>query len=402
MTMRTVFLRLWLVLLAFTASTLPAADDVVRYEASHDAMGTVFTVVAYGKDRDYLGEVLSEVFEEIDRLDQQMSNYQPESELSAINRYAAERAVTVEPRLFQLLHEALDYSAETEGAFDITVGPLMKAWGFFRGPGRVPSTAELEAVRKHVGFRHVRLDEERRTVRFAVEGMELDLGGIGKGYAVDQAVEILKSYGIESALVSNGRSSLYALGAPPGEQAWRVKVRDPFDAEKTADVIRLKNFSLSTSGDYEKFFTLGGRTYAHILDPSSGHPVEGMLATAVLAPRATQTDALSTALYVLGAQRSRRYVAAHPNLTAIFYLPKGATRSFRRVTERSATLDLGRDVVAEIEALGGAAPSRPSSEVSADALHAGARSLRNYFSIRAVKAIPWSGVLIHTTLFTSS
>ena len=196
------------------------AENTVRYEASHESMGTVFTVAVYGRERTFLSEVVEEVFEEVDRLDEQMSNYKPESELSTINRTAASRPVVVEPGLFHLLEISVRRSEETDGAFDITVGPLMKSWGFFRGRGRLPTRAEIGQVLKRVGYQHLKLDAERRTIRFDEGGVEIDLGGIAKGYAVDRAVEILRSNGITSALVSSGMSSIYALGSPPGAHGW--------------------------------------------------------------------------------------------------------------------------------------------------------------------------------------
>ena len=333
------WVSLWLPLLiaTFAAVPLPAEELAVRYEASHRAMGTVFTVVAYGRDARTLAQVVNEAFEEIDRVDAQMSNYRPESELGGINRRAARQSVMVEPRLFQLIRDSLRYSEETGGAFDITVGPLMKAWGFFRGQGRVPSRSELSQVLKRVGYRHVKLDPATRTLRFDAEGVELDLGGIAKGYAVDQVVETLRANGVTSALVSSGTSSLYALGAPPDERGWKVTLRDPYEAEKIGDVVYLKNYSLSASGNYEKFFKLGGRTYCHILDPRDGRPVENMLATAVLAPRTVQSDALSTAFFVLGPVRSRKYLSTHPNLAVLFYQPTAAKGRFRRVFLQSAS-----------------------------------------------------------------
>ncbi len=343
--------RLPLLILAFlAASPLRAQGQSVRYEASHDAMGTEFTVVAYGGDAKYLGEVANEVFEEIDRLDAQMSNYQAESEISALNRAAARRAVIVEPALFVLIQDSLRYSRETDGAFDITVGPLMRAWGFFRGQGRVPTRAELAKVLARIGYRHVQLNAARREVRFDRQGIELDLGGIAKGYAVDRAVEILRENGVTAALVSSGTSSLYALGAPPGERGWKVNIRDSFKAGKVGDVVWLKDYSLSTSGNYEKFFTLAGKTYAHIMDPRTGRPVENMLSSAVLAPRATESDALSTAFFVLGPQASRKYLAAHPNLAVVFYQPGSAKQTFRRVILHSASFHPPAGTLAEISA----------------------------------------------------
>ena len=229
--------------LAPTPCRPPADDALVRYEASHDSMGTTFAVVAYGPDREHLAAVINEVFEEFDRLDRQMSRYRPDSELSYINRNAARSNVLVEPRLFGLICDCIRYSSETEAAFDITIGPLMKSWGFSRRRGRVPAEAERAQILKRTGYQHVKLDPAVRTVRFDENGVELDLGGIGKGYAIDQAAEILRRNAVTRALVSSGMSSIYALGAPPQERAWTITLRDPFDSEKGADVILLKNCS---------------------------------------------------------------------------------------------------------------------------------------------------------------
>jgi FAD:protein FMN transferase len=194
----------------------------------------------------------------------------------------------------------------------------------------------------------VKLDPAVRTVRFDENGVELDLGGIGKGYAIDQAAEILRCNAVTRALVSSV-SSIYALGAPPQKRAWTITLRDPFDAEKGADVIFLKNCSLSTSGNYINFFKLNDKTYSHLMDPASGRPVEGMLSTAVMALQAAESEALSTACYVMGPERGRQYLAGHPNLTVLYYQPAGSTGALKRVVAHSNSYGLPPDVVAEVQ-----------------------------------------------------
>ena len=324
-----------------------AYDELKRYEASHTSMGTEFTVAAYGRDPKFLAEIVEQAFEEIDRIDAQMSNYKPDSELSRINREAASLAVQVEPSLFALLQKSLQYSEDTGGGFDVTVGPLMKAWGFFRGQGRVPSAEEIHAVLAHVRYQHVKLDPPARTIHFDVSGIELDLGGIAKGYAVDRAVAILRENGVTAALVSSGMSSIYALGAPPNEEGWKIVLREPFNSSVAADVVYLKNFSMSTSGNYNKFFKLGGKTYSHIMNPHTGMPVENILSTTVFVATTTDSDALSK-LYVLGPEGSRPYLAAHPNIQALFYLPAKSEKHFERVLLRSASYNLRSDAVVKI------------------------------------------------------
>jgi thiamine biosynthesis lipoprotein len=291
---------------------------------------------------------VEQVFEEVDRLDEQMSNYRPESELSAINREAASHPVVVEPGLFHLLEISVRRSEETDGAFDITVGPLMKSWGFFRGRGRLPAQAEISQVLTRVGYQHLELDPARRTIRFDEGGIEIDLGGIAKGYAVDRAVEILRSNGITSAFVSSGTSSIYALGSPPGERGWKITLRAPYDAREAGDIFHLQNYSLSTSGSYEKFFKVGGKSFCHIMNPHTGWPAEGVLSTTVLAPTGTDTDGRSAGFFVMGVERSRKYLAVHPNLAVVFYLPEPAPARYKRVLLRSDSYSIPPESIVEI------------------------------------------------------
>lgn len=331
------------------SSDFPDKNTSLRYQDSHDAMGTTFEVAAYGASIEFLAAVVNEIFEEIDGLEQQMSKFRYDSEISHINRNAARHPIMVEPKLFGLIQYALSMSRETGGAFDITIGPLMKSWGFFRQEGRVPGPAEIAQILKSTGHEHVKTDPDARTVWFDKERVELDLGAIAKGYAINRAVGILRGYGVTSALVSSGMSSIYALGSPPGEQAWEIKLRNPFDSSKAADTILLKNCSVSTSGNYVRFFKLDGKTYSHIINPATGWPAEGMLSTAVASPDATESEALSTAFYVLGPERAARILAARPNLSVVYYQPAAAPETFKRVAAQSSSFNLPPDVVAEIK-----------------------------------------------------
>jgi len=331
-----------------TAWAGQGAENAVRVEASHEAMGTVFTIVVYGRERNFLAEVVEQAFQEVDRIDGQMSNYKPSSELSAINREAASHPLVVEPGLFHLLEICVGRSAETDGAFDVTVGPLMKSWGFFRGRSRLPSPAELNHVLEHVGYQHLKLDAERRTIRFDVPGVEIDLGGIAKGYAVDRAVDVLRANGVQSALVSSGMSSIYALGSPPGRRGWEISLRSPYDPHKAGDVFHLQNWSLSTSGNYEKFFTIEGKNYCHIMNPHTGWPVQGRLSVAVLAATGTDTDGRSAGCFVMGVERTRKYLAEHPNLVTVFYLPQGAPPNYQRVLLRSDSYHIPEGSIVDI------------------------------------------------------
>jgi thiamine biosynthesis lipoprotein len=282
------------------AAAVLVAGEPLRIEDSVDAMGATFTVIAYGEDRQELEDGLEAAFTEVRRLDTMLSNYAPASEWSRVNRLAAERPVPVSQELFDLLSSCVEFGRKSEGAFDITVGPLMRVWGFYKGSGRLPSKAEISQAEASVGYRNIVLDAANRTVRFGKAGVDIDPGGIGKGYAVDKMIEQLKEHGIKSALVSAGGSSIYGLGAPPNDTGWTVRIRHPRKWSETVQELQLKDESLSTSGDYEKFFEANGKIYSHIMDPRTGHPAEGTLSVSVVAPRTFTSEAWTKPFFVLG------------------------------------------------------------------------------------------------------
>ena len=311
---------------AQTGQFAPRPAKMRRFEDSRVSMGCVYMIVVYGRDIAPLREAAAAALDEVDRIDRLMSNYKNDSELSRVNREAAERAIKVDQELFDFIAECLRYSRESDGAFDITVGPLMKAWGFFRGEGRAPGEAELAEARNRVGYQHVILNQKDGTIFFDKAGVELDLGGIAKGYAVDRAVAVLKQHGVTSALVSSGGSTIYALGRPPGKPAWEVEVQDPVERDKIATTVRLKDQSLSVSGSYEKFFELDGVRYSHVMDPRTGRPVQGVLSVAVITGDGTSGDALDNVFYALGVERSRAWLNKFSANEVIFFLPESGKR----------------------------------------------------------------------------
>jgi thiamine biosynthesis lipoprotein len=279
------------------------------FAQSRNAMGTVFSIYLYAGSEAEATVSFQAAFEEIERLDETLSMYRCSSEISRINRLASGSAITTDPEVFALLQKSQEFSRRSDGAFDVTVGALMRAWGFFRGQGRYPTGEELRASRENVGWKKMHLDAATRTVRFAAPELELDLGAIGKGYAVDRAGKVLLETGVEAALVDAGSSTLHALNAPPGKNGWTVRVPSPGDREQTISTVTLCNQSLSTSGSYEKFFELAGQRYCHVMDPRSGRPVQGVLQTCLIASDSTTTDALSNAMFVLGPVAGQRLLA---------------------------------------------------------------------------------------------
>jgi thiamine biosynthesis lipoprotein len=259
----------------------------------------------------------------VDRIDGLMSHYKPESPLSRLNREAARGPVEVEPELFAFIAECLKYSRQSKGAFDITVGPLMKAWGFFQGEGRVPDDREVAELRSRIGWEHVVMDSAHETIAFDRPGVALDLGGIAKGYAVDRVVGLLRRQGVAAALVSAGGSTLFGLGSPPGGKGWEVSVEDPIDPNRVALTVPLKDRALSVSGSAYKSFEKDGIRYSHVMDPTTRRPVTDMLSVVVLTGTGEAGDALDNAFFVLGVESSRQFLKELPQTEVFFFRPDG-------------------------------------------------------------------------------
>jgi thiamine biosynthesis lipoprotein len=264
------------------------------------AMRTRFELALPGEDHVRLRAAGEEALAEIERLEAQLSFYDPASEISHLNVRAANGLVPVDPRLFRLLQRALALSEATEGAFDITVAPLLRCWGFVGGSGRLPDPEEWAAARAVVGSHLVELDEEAFAVRFRRPGVQIDLGSIGKGYALERAADLLREAGITSALLHGGTSTVVAIGAPPGAEHWSVAISHPSDPDRRVAVVPLRDESLSVSAVHGKAFQVEGRLLGHILDPRTGHPVMSAQLAAVALASPTDSDALSTALLALG------------------------------------------------------------------------------------------------------
>ena len=293
--------------LLLVAGQLAAAQHDSLYTNSWAAMGSTFDVSVYAPNSARAAELFNTAQEEVERIEAALSNYRVTSEVSRLNAQATSTAVTLDPEVYGLITRALDYSRRTGGAFDITVGRLMEAWGFFRRAGQYPDAEALARARAATGYEHVLLDPGKRTVHFRVP-LTIDLGGIGKGYAVDRVADLFRVQGVRAALIGAGTSTYYAIGAPPGARGWRIRIADPF-SRQAVSVVELRDESLSTSGISEKFFEHNGRRFGHIMDPRTGWPIEARVQVTVIAPRATDSDVLSTASFVLGADASRQLLA---------------------------------------------------------------------------------------------
>jgi len=306
---------------------IPDAGPTVRLQTR--AMACEFGVVMNpGPPRQVM--LASDALDMIQALEAQMTVYRAESELSEINRRAASGPVTVEESLFRLLSLARDVSEETAGAFDPTSGPLIALWRRCRGEGRIPTTAEIAQTLSIVGMSHVHFEPDQKSIWFDRPGVELNLGAIGKGHAVDRAAAFLVQEGLESWLFHGGYSSVLVRGPHAGHDGWPVGLRNPLIPHERLGTILLCDQALATSGSNVQYFRHEGRRYGHILDPRTGWPPSHLLSVTVVAPTAAAADALSTAFFVAGVENSLRYCDNHPEIGAIFV----------RSPERGRTLDL--------------------------------------------------------------
>lgn len=306
-------------------STPPPADpapiDAALLRLGRRAMATTFEVLFPLAGNP---EAAERALDLIDRVEDQLTVYRDHSELSQLNRAAGLQPTSVTDDLFDLLYLCKQLWEATGGAFDVSVGALIKAWGFYRRQGRVPSEEERAQVRQRIGMNHVRFDDESKTVAFDVPGLEVNLGSIGKGYALDRVVTLLwRDWDVRHALVHGGHSSVFAVGSEPGSsRGWRVSLADPRSPGKKLGTLRLHNRGLGTSSAAFQFLEHEGRRLGHLLDPRTCWPAEGMLSASVTAPSASVADALATAFFIVGADSARAYCEQHPEIGAVL-LPSG-------------------------------------------------------------------------------
>jgi FAD:protein FMN transferase len=270
-----------------------------------------------------------EALDLVDRLESQMTVYRSDSEIGELNSRAFDEAVEVEPKLFKVLLRGIGLYDETDGAYDLTAGPLSRVWGFYRRAGRVPSDDELAEAMSRVGTDKVEVDRDRRMIRFRTPGMEINLGSIGKGYALDRCGDLMADNGIHHCLLHGGQSSVLARGSrghfPSGEapatQGWWIGVRHPERPQQRLVEVRVLNRALATSGSAVQFFLYEGKRYGHILDPRTGRPAEGTLSATVLAPSAAEADAICTACYVMGRDAALNFCRQRPEVGLIIVSP---------------------------------------------------------------------------------
>ena len=293
------------------------APTVTLDSGFYEVMGTFAHVIVVAHDEGTAQAGLDAARDEILRVDALMSDYKPDSPLSQLNQQAATAPVTVDEELFDLLRKSIEYSRRTEGAFDITIGPLVDVWRRAGKQRRSPSQEELNAASQRVGFERLTLNAENRTVQFAVNGMRLDLGGIAKGHAIDRAVERVKALGALGGLVDIG-GDLRCFGTPPeGRAHWTVGLQHPRDDQALLLRLRLNNWAVATSGDYRRFVVVEGQSHSLILDPAKRQGAKGLTSVTIFAPHAIDADVLATAVSVMGPEKGLACIEAQDQIEAI-------------------------------------------------------------------------------------
>ncbi|MCA9239384.1 MAG: FAD:protein FMN transferase [Planctomycetales bacterium] len=264
----------------------------------------------------------------VDELEDRLSVYREHSEIRRLNAVAQTEPTPVAPDLCELLEMCDRLHHATGGAFDATTGPLSRAWGFYNRQGRLPTENQLDQAMQVTGWRHVELAQDDRTMRLTKPGVEVNFNGIGKGYALDCAAELLLTEGVGRFLLHGGRSTLVARGnRPGGEPGWGIGLRHPLRPQLRLAEFSLVDSAFSTSGSATQGFTHNGKRYGHLLDPRTGRPAEGVHSVSVVAPTGAEADALSTAFYVMGWEQAQEFCEARPEVGALFVLPgKHASR----------------------------------------------------------------------------
>lgn len=290
---------------------------IVRH-AVH-AMATRFEMVLWGLSPEALTGIAREAAQEIADLGTQLSAYDPAGDVWTVNETASLAPVRLDPRLFELLARCRDLNDLTDGAFDITVRPLLDLWGITTGTPSTPSPGEISAAGARCGRGCMALSRGDYSLRLA-DGARLDLGAVGKGYALDRAADVIRSYDVPGALLHGGTSTTQAIGTDPGGNTWRVAIADPGTPDSCLAVAHLADRALSVSAPHGKWLGEQETGYGHVLDPRTGHPCRGSLLAAVACPSATDSDALSTALLVQG-PAGLPTIAALPHHQALLLTP---------------------------------------------------------------------------------
>lgn len=288
-------------LIFILSSCSPSQEKL--YKETRSSMYTIVSITVSSDSEEKANTAIDKAFSELERLAKLLNFYSEDSEISAINRYAGDKAVKVSPETLEIIEKAVYVSENTDGAFDITVGPLVRLWNFQNNV--LPDEKLIKEKLRLVGYKNIIVDKEKSTVFLKTKGVQIDLGGIIKGYAANKAVEILKQQGIKSGIVAVA-GDIKTFGIRPDGSLWNVGIQNPrqqTDKDEILSTVGLSDMAISTSGDYQKFFIKDGRRYHHLLNPKTGYPDNECRSVTVIAKDAAFTDAFATGIFVLGARK---------------------------------------------------------------------------------------------------
>ncbi len=299
-------------------------------EVGRSAMACQFQVMLNAGQDPKAAEYAIEALDLVEELEQQLTVYRPTSEICQLNALASECERPVEANLFGLLQRCQQLHQQTRGAFDITSGPLSELWGFHRREGRLPEESDVQDILQVVGSQYLQINPERATLRFLKPGVQINLGSVGKGYALDRCAQLLQDRDVHDFLIHGGHSSVLARGrrmtGSKRDQGWRVRVRDPYRPEVKLGDVHLIDRALGTSGLANQSFIHHGKRYGHILDPRSGHPAMDLVSVTVLTDSGELADAMATSLFVMGKAQAEDYLADHPEVGALLISEAGPRR----------------------------------------------------------------------------
>lgn len=294
-------------------------EPFVREEILLD---TFVKIKAYGDSKARVEKAVDEAMAEVRKVEDSMNFFDPKSEISKINRAAGKKAVEVSDEVLAVISLSKSYGEETGGTFNIAVGPLIPLWKFGENP-RLPRQSEIDGVLPLIDLKDIEIDEKTKTVLLKRPGMMIDLGGVAKGYAADKAIESLKKRGVTQALITTG-STTRVRGSKPDGEPWRIGIEHPRKSGQTIGILSLVNKSVSTSGDYQRYFIKNGKRYHHILDPKTGRPAGGVMSVTVVTGRScAEADILSTAIFVMGYPRGMKFIEQTRDLEGVLVTSDG-------------------------------------------------------------------------------
>jgi len=300
----------------------PSSSNVYQEYRTYPLMGTIVEVSLYG-DKKQAVAAADRVYEQLHRIELLANIYNPQSELSMLNRTAAQKPFVCSPVLWDILQESRRAWTLSHGAFDITVKPLMDLWGFYRKRGdQVPSKEEVAAAMLKVGLDKVKFDDAARSVFFTVAGMSFDLGGIAKGYAVGLAADAAAKAGIRCGIINLGGNMYCFPEPPPGKDAYTIGIRNPLERSTVCGSVQVRDISLATSGNYERYVVINGKHFGHHMNPATGQPWDGTLSATIITPRPVDSDLLSTSIFVGGDKLAAEVVKAIPGTSILIIRQK--------------------------------------------------------------------------------